>query len=671
MEIFKKGLRRGKNNLRGRLNLDKAKKVLILFVFFLILVFPIRAVNSAADLTNVESLEGFFDGVVAGQLDEYNIPGASLSLVIDGETIISKGYGYADLEERTPVDPERTLFRPGSASKLITWTAVMQLVERGELDLEADVNQYLDFEIPAKLVKGGEEQPAPITLTHLMTHTPGFEDGGEGLFEIEEANLKTLGDYLKTYLPARIFPPGEVMAYSNYGTALAGYIVERVSGQPFEEYVEENIFNPLGMENSTFRQPLPDHLAPDMARAYKYQGGKYHQGEFEFISAAPAGSMSSTASDMAKFMIAHLQEGRFDDVEILNPGTIREMHTQQFSHHQNIPGMTYGFIEDEINGEEVITHGGATFLFYTGLFLVPEQNIGLFVSYSGGTSMEGGKIFQAFMDRYFPGDYISFPEPDNQAAERALEFKGEYHPNRSNFTSFEKILGIFQRLSINVDEEGYLITSFFGQPARLAEIEPGLYQNVKQDGFKLVEKMGFLEGPGGETILAPGGPMTFSRVPWQGSSMLLGGLTVLTILFALGTFLGWPITYIVRKIRGEDYWNPAEANAARFVAYGFAILTLVMIFGFLAIFGNVDPAYGVPEIMFGETPQFLEILLYIPLVLAVLAVAMLVFSVLSWWRQYWTVGSSLYYTIFTLSALGFMWVLYYTQFFGQLFRQFF
>ena len=655
--------------LRGRFKLKRTQKRGIFLIFFFI--FSTTPANSAADFTDIDGLEAFLDGVIAGQFDEYNIPGATLSVVKDGEIILSKGYGFADLETRTPVDPESTLFRPGSVSKLITWTAVKQLVERGELDLEVDINQYLDFEIPAKIIKGGEEAPAPINLKHLMTHTPGFEDRGEGLFELGEENLKTLEDYLKTYLPARVFPPGEVMAYSNYGTALAGYIVERVSGQPFAEYVEENILTPLEMENSTFRQPLPDHLAPDMANAYKFQGGKFHQGEFEFISGSPAGSMSSTASDMAKFMIAHLQEGSFGEVEIIGPETAREMHTQQFTHHPEISGMTLGFIEDFINGEYILSHGGSTFLFTSGLFLVPEHNLGVFVSYSGGTGMEGGKLFQAFMDRYFPEEYSPLPEPERGARESALAFQGEYHPNRSNYTSFEKILGIFQRVPVNVDEDGYLVTSFFGEQARLVEIEPGLYQNTKHDGFKLVEKIGFVEGPGGETILVPGGPMTFSRVPWHGSSMFLGGLTVLTMLFALGTFLGWPITYIVRKIRGEDYWNPTGANVARYVGFGFALLILIMMIGLVSVFARVDPAFGVPEIMFGEVPQFFDFLIYIPIVLAVLTAAMVVFVVLSWWRQYWTVGSSLYYTLFTLSAIGFMWVLYYTQFFGQLIRQFF
>ncbi len=126
-----------------------------------------------------EDLEAFLDGVLAAEMRSHSIASATVSVVKDGELFFAKGYGYADRESRRPVDPERTLFRPGSISKLFTWTAVMQLVEQGKIDLDADVNEYLtDFRIP-------DTFPEPITMEHLMTHTPGFEDGGLGYLLIK------------------------------------------------------------------------------------------------------------------------------------------------------------------------------------------------------------------------------------------------------------------------------------------------------------------------------------------------------------------------------------------------------------------------------------------------------------------------------------------------------
>ena len=193
-------------------------------------------------------VEAFLDGIVPLQLERDDIAGATIAIVKDGKLLFAKGYGYSDYEKKKPVSAEETLFRPGSVSKLFTWTAVMQLVEQGKLDLDRNVNDYLDFKIPDAFGQ-------PITLKNLLTHTPGFEEQIKDLFTVGSES-PNLGAYLKTHIPTRIYPPGTVPAYSNYGTALAGYIVERVSGRPFNEYVEENIFKPLGMDSFNF-SPAP------------------------------------------------------------------------------------------------------------------------------------------------------------------------------------------------------------------------------------------------------------------------------------------------------------------------------------------------------------------------------------------------------------------------------
>jgi CubicO group peptidase (beta-lactamase class C family) len=201
--------------------------------------------------------ETFLDALIPSQLRNRNIAGAVVSVVKDGQVLFQKGYGYADFEAKKPVLPDQTLFRPGSISKLFTATAVMQLVEQGKLDLDRDVNDYLDFEIP-------KTYPEPVTLRRLLTHTAGFEDTLKNLFVAHESDLKPLSTYLLNEMPARIFPPGKVPSYSNYGFTVAGYIVERVSGEKFERYIDNHILKPLQMTNSTFDQPLPPQLAPQM-----------------------------------------------------------------------------------------------------------------------------------------------------------------------------------------------------------------------------------------------------------------------------------------------------------------------------------------------------------------------------------------------------------------------
>src|SRR5436305_4104866 len=340
--------------------------------------------------------ETFLDALIPSQLRNRNIAGAVVSVVKDGQALFQKGYGYADVEEKKPVLPDQTLFRPGSVSKLFTATAVMQLVEQGKVDLNSDVNDYLDFAIP-------KTYPEPVTLRQLLTHTGGFEETLKNLFVAHESDIKPLRTYLMNEMPARIFPPGKVPSYSNYGFTLAGYIVERASGEKFERYVDNHILKPLRMTNSTFDQPLPPQLAPQMSKGYLNASKKPRH--FAFVQAAPAGALSTTAADMTRFMLAFLQDGSVDGVAILKPETVRQMETRQFELHPMINGLGITFMEYCMNPVRVIAHGGDTVYFHSDMVLVPDQHIGYFISYNSlGKSVGGGRgeVLRTFMNRYFP-----------------------------------------------------------------------------------------------------------------------------------------------------------------------------------------------------------------------------------------------------------------------------
>ena len=274
--------------------------------------YPQEQVITAADV------ESFTDELLVRQLDEYHIAGATVSIVQGGRTVLAKGYGFADIEKQVPVSSSETIFRIGSISKLFTWTAVMQLAEQGKIDLNADVNTYLpDFQIPATY-------PKPITMINLLSHTAGFEERATGTESSSPGEIISLHDYLATYMPDRVRPAGELSTYSNYGAALAGYIVEVVAGIPFDQYIETNIFAPLGMAHSTFRQPLPTYLADHLAKSYFYNG-EFTEGSFTYPNPLPAATMDSTAHDMANFIMAQLQDGRFKNGQILKPETVALM----------------------------------------------------------------------------------------------------------------------------------------------------------------------------------------------------------------------------------------------------------------------------------------------------------------------------------------------------------
>jgi CubicO group peptidase (beta-lactamase class C family) len=366
-----------------------------------------------------EDVAAFLDGAVPQQLHRENIAGAVVLVVKDGNILYKQGYGYADVAKKTPVSPSGTLFRPGSVSKLFTWTAVMQLVEQGKINLEENVDTYLDFKIPDTFVK-------PISMRNLMTHTAGFEESVKDLLVPEGTAPPSLRKYAVTQMPVRVYPPGATPAYSNYGATLAGYIVQRVSGVPFDDYMERNLFMPLGMTHSTSRQPLPPAMQPMMSAGYALALDQAKP--FETISVGPAGALSVTAEDISHFMMAHLQDGQYRGARILKPETVALMHSAQFAAHPLLPHMCLGFYEETHNGHRIIGHGGDTQWFHSDLHLMQDENLGFFVAYnSGGRGDIDARsvLFQAFLDRYYPHTVPQALARPN-AARDAKTVAGEY-----------------------------------------------------------------------------------------------------------------------------------------------------------------------------------------------------------------------------------------------------
>src|SRR6266581_6666124 len=436
---------------------------------------------SPTGLSDPRELETFLNGVIRAQLRDDHIPGATVSVVKDDRLFFAKGYGSADLQAGKPVSAQTTLFRIGSVSKLFTATAVMQLVEQGKLNLHADVNTYLKtFHLPATY-------PEPITLAHLLTHSAGFEGRDTGLQAARTtSDLKPLGQLLAEHMPARVRPPGVVTAYSNYGVALAGYIVELVSGLPFEQYVEQHIFQRLRMRSSTFRQPVEARLSADLSQGYTYSNRVYRPDPFEAIAVPPAGAMSATATDMANFMLAQLQHGRLGTERILQEATAKAMQTQQFTNDPRVPGgMAYGFEVQNRNGQRLLLHPGGIAAFYSLFALLPEQQVGVFVAYNsfgGAADFLSYPFLQAFLDHSFPAPKEPRPSPPAGFAQRISQISGTYWGTDRSYTTYEKLLDSFLwamsvsdagngRLAISW-QFGSLAPSAAGPPMTFVEVAP-------------------------------------------------------------------------------------------------------------------------------------------------------------------------------------------------------
>jgi CubicO group peptidase (beta-lactamase class C family) len=608
--------------------------------------------------TDPAELEAFLDELMAEQMEEFHIPGAAVSVVKDGALFFAKGYGFADLEKQIPVDPKRTIFRIGSGSKLFTATAVMQLVEQDKLDLDTDVNAYLDFQIP-------DTYPEPITLKHLLSHTAGFDVSALNIGVRSANDLLPTGEWLRTHMRARIRPPGQVPAYSNYGLTLAGYIVERVAGMPYEQYIEENILEPLGMEHTTARQPLPPELAPDYYAGYVYADGVYQSvyqlglgdSEFENTTVPPAGSVSASATDMAKFMIAHLGDGYYSDeniaaTRILEEATAQQMHGTLFAYDPRLNGLAYAFWELSWNDQWIIGHPGDMITHHSMLALLPDRNLGLYAVWNGegGLQLNEGPFLQAFLDHYYPVAELD-PVPLADAAERAGRYIGSYRMNVGSITTWEKMMAIFGALNLRDSGDGTLLLDTpYGQQ-RWVEVEPLVFHEVGGQDMVIFE-----DDDQGRIIRAfvhSQPRMTIEKLAWHESPGLHMPLLLGSVLVFLTMVIAAPVSAIRARRRGsETEPQPRLARVARWLAVGASALLVLFTAGLFILMGTMT--WYTP--MFG-TPPFLTALLVLPVLAAVLTVGALVFTVLAWKDRYWGVAGRVHYTVVTITAVVFLWSL--------------
>jgi CubicO group peptidase (beta-lactamase class C family) len=597
----------------------------------------------AHELT-AQDLETFLDGIVPLQLGREDIAGATVSVVKGGKLLFAKGYGYADYEKKRPVSAEETLFRPGSVSKLFTWTAVMQLFEQGKLDLDRDVNDYLDYKIPEAFGK-------PITLKNILTHTAGFDEQVKDIFMTSGAG-PDLGQYMKTHVPARVYPPGTVTSYSNYATSLAGYIVERVSGRPFNDYVAENIFQPLGMTRSTFAQPLPPDLAPLMSNGYRLASDGPQP--FEVIGPFPAGSLSSTAADMSRFMLAHLQDGQLEGARILQPETARLMHSRLFALDPAAKGMCYGFYEETRNGQRIIGHGGDTANFHSDLHLLPDAGVGLFVSHNSlgrGSPLPRETLWRMFLDRYFP-HAPEQPPTLGSADEDARAVSGSYMLSRRSETSFLRAASLLGEATVAPAGDGRIIVAQLtgpnGKPIRWREVAPMTF--LDEDGQ---EKLIFKPDAGGRMqMILPYPFFVYQRVGlWENGKVILFVLAV-SLLLMLLTLLLWPVGWFVRRHYGHrleltrgEWWLRVGVRLV------FA-LDLIFVAGMTGLV-----LYGLThlEVFSDRGTIWFRLVQAIGWLGALGTLVVLYNAVRSWRGRGGRIWGKLQATLFVLACLGFLW----------------
>jgi CubicO group peptidase (beta-lactamase class C family) len=418
-------------------------------------------------------LEAFVDGAVRQAMARQHIAGVTVSVVQNGQVLLKKGYGFASLAPQRAVNPDRTLFRIGSISKTFTWIGVMKEVEAGRMRLDQPANLYL----PQALRVRDQGYDQPVRVVDLMDHTAGFEDRAYGqLFVSDYDYVRPLELYLRRERPRRVRPPGQVASYSNYGAGLAGEAVAFVSGQPFERLMEEEIFLPLGMRHTTFRErrptkaalpaPMPDALVPDVAEGYRWRAGGFRQQPYEFIGQiAPAGSASSTAADMARYMLALLGDGHLGGAVLYGPKTAQAFRTPVLSTPPGINGWAHGFVVEALPGGRTgYGHAGATASFVANMVTAPELDLGIFVAANSASGVALTQDLPQAVVREFYAAPATFPRPGSpELIQEAERFAGHYLTTRRAYGGLEGFVGLLTGgAQVRVSPEGRLVTTDAG-----------------------------------------------------------------------------------------------------------------------------------------------------------------------------------------------------------------
>ncbi|HKI67996.1 MAG TPA: serine hydrolase domain-containing protein, partial [Verrucomicrobiae bacterium] len=323
------------------------------------------------------------------------IPGAVFAVVSGNSVVFQKGYGLANAQTREPVSTSNTLFRVASLSKIFTAASVLQMVHAHYLNLNRNVNRYLTgFQITPAFGK-------PITLFDLLTHSSGFDVDWLDYAAQTAAQKLSLRNYLIQFQPLRLRPPGLFSAYDNYGYTLAGYLVQKVSGIPFPQYVEERLLDPLDMQDSSFS---PDTaLRRHLATGYWLDDGTLRPYRQSHVNITPAAGLCSTAADMSRFLVALLTNRRPDSSRAFSGSVRKGLLTQQFAFSPEVPGRCFGFDVVTLAGHRVLRQTGQWPGFNSLLLVFPGRHCGLFVAYNLCDQMRmGWKIARLFAEHFVP-----------------------------------------------------------------------------------------------------------------------------------------------------------------------------------------------------------------------------------------------------------------------------
>ncbi|MFI6153880.1 serine hydrolase domain-containing protein [Kitasatospora sp. NPDC051170] len=611
---------------------------------------------SAAPSPSPAEVKRLLDETVPKLLAEHHVPGATVTVVGGGRELYAAGYGVSDVPAGKPVDPARTAFFMGSDAKLFTAIAVLQQVQSGKLDLNADVNHYLTaFRIR-------DTYPGhPVTVENLLTHTGGFDDTFMGLAQARPEQVGALGATLAAHQPERVRAPGTAAAYDNYGVALAGYLVEVVSGQLYDRYLSEHVLRPLGMDRTSFAQPHPAPIDAELAHGYRPEGSGQTEAEGLYGPLTPTGAAAvTTASDMSRLLLALLQGGAVDGRRILDPATTARLLERHYGPDPRLPGMAYLLEQRDRNGLRLLVKDGDVPGFHTNVALLPGQGVGLYVSVNGdGEDSTGGwttqQVLNAFLDRFYPAPPAAAAPPAPVLTSGLDAYTGDYRSTRTSQSTLTRASALTGSLHVTAEGGRLTVSGPLSRDPQVTEthwqqIEPGLFQEVGGSA-----RIAFRTDAAGRVVslLSDADPtVAYEPLAWYQAPGLHQVVMIVSLAVLVLSLIGWAVAAAVRLLRRRSRpATPAAPSAARLLGWTTALLLTAATGGFAMLTADSN---ALNETLFlGDSPLLTVVPVLILTALA-LAVPMTVCTVLAWVKGWWGVLGRVHYTGVTLSALFFL-----------------
>ena len=622
------------------------------------LIYTPNFVKAVDKFEDTDEMERFFDHYFAKQMESKHIPGVGFIIIKDGKPILSKGYGYADLNKEIMVHPDEIVFRTASVSKIFVLMSILQLYEEGFIDLDEEVATYLTPNDPLnEKVKG-------IKIKHLLSHTEGFPSRDLASFVKKAEDIPPIHDTLITDLKEQSVEPGTVIAYGGIGSVLAAHIIENITGVSFDKYIEKNIQTPLLMNQSTFLQELPHDIAEKLAKTYVYEDGEYQETKFLYGATPPSGGLSSTPTEMSRLLVALMQGGKFQEKKILEPQTVELMLQPQFRGHQNLPGVTYGFFEHFENNKWALIRDGSGFGVTTRLFYIPEENIGYvyFQNIRGDELLDD--LTTTFFDYFFEEETEHselIPLTDKEVKSLQGTYRAvQYHRNIMKIGSF--MSGMIVHITPNNDGTLQLTVSGpgdtagwggFGKETTLTQIEPMLFKRSDTEGYVSFEKIG------NDVYMHSGNGYhsSYEMIPWYEKTVPQIVFLCMFILIFTITLI-WAVVRLIRRRNIEE-----SIHSKRFLKLAGITSFLNLAFPYpLFLFGFITRVEGFPAVAFG-IPLTVKILLYVPVITGILALIMCVFVFKIYQHDNVSLAKKIAYSVMTLAALLFIPFLIYWRIF--------